>query len=132
MDMIATDDAPQPAGHYSQAVVHQGIVYVAGQLPLDPTDPNAPLGDARQQTRQALENVGSILEAAGSGLDRTLQMTVYLTDISLWPLVNEAYADVMGAHRPARAVVPVGALKPGCIIEIQAIASVREGTAESR
>ena len=68
--------------------------------------------------------MAAVLEAAGSGLEHVLQMTVYVTDISLWPTVNEAYAGVMGDHRPARAVVPVKTLKQGMVIEIQAIAVV--------
>ncbi|HIC15886.1 MAG TPA: RidA family protein, partial [Gemmatimonadetes bacterium] len=118
-----TPDAPSPAGHYSQAVVHEGIVYVAGQLPLDPKNAEALPSDPGAQTRRALNNVGVILEAAGSSLSQTLQMTIYVTDIDHWPAVNAAYAEVMGSHRPARAVVPVGSLRPGCILEVQAIAA---------
>jgi 2-iminobutanoate/2-iminopropanoate deaminase len=114
-----------PAGHYSQAVVHGDTVYVAGQLPIDPGNPEAVPGDAAAQTRQALTNVSRILEAAGSGLDRVLQMTVYVSDVSLWGEVNRAYSEVMGDHRPARAVVPVSELHHGYLVEIQAIAAVR-------
>ncbi|HIB09622.1 MAG TPA: RidA family protein [Gemmatimonadetes bacterium] len=123
MQEISTPDAPSPAGHYSQAVVHEGIVYVAGQLPLDPKNAEALPSDPGAQTRRALNNVGVILEAAGSSLSQTLQMTIYVTDIDHWPAVNAAYAEVMGSHRPARAVVPVGSLRPGCILEVQAIAA---------
>lgn len=124
MNLVSTPNAPPPAGHYSQAVVHRGTVYVAGQLPKNPADPEARPVGARAQTRQALANVGAILEAAGSDLSRVLQMTVYVTDIGLWPEVNEAYAEMMGDHRPARAVVPVKELHHGWVIEIQAIAAV--------
>ncbi len=86
--------------------------------------PGDPPGDAGAQTRRALENVARILEAAGSSLQHTLQVTVYVTDIAHWPAVNEAYAEVMGAHRPARAVVPVGPLKGDFVVEIQAIAAL--------
>ena len=123
MQEISTPDAPSPAGHYSQAVVHEGIVYVAGQLPLDPKNAEALPSDPGAQTRRALNNVGVILEAAGSSLSQTLQMTIYVTDIDHWPAVNAAYAEVMGSHRPARAVVPVGSLRLGCILEVQAIAA---------
>ena len=81
MQEISTPDAPSPAGHYSQAVVHEGIVYVAGQLPLDPKNAEALPSDPGAQTRRALNNVGVILEAAGSSLSQTLQMTIYVTDI---------------------------------------------------
>jgi 2-iminobutanoate/2-iminopropanoate deaminase len=125
MNPISTDKAPTPAGHYSQGVVHAGVAYVAGQLPLDPqTGTLVGEGDIDAQTERTLHNVRAVLEAAGSGLDRVLSMTVYVTDIGLWPQVNAAYARVLGEHRPARAVVPVPALRKGCLIEIQAVAAV--------
>lgn len=126
MRIVETPRAPRPAGHYSQAVVHRDVVYVAGQLPIDPADPESPPGDAASQTRQALGNVGRILEAAGSSLDRVLQMTLYVSDIVHWPEVNRAYAEVMGSHRPARAVVPTRDLHYGYLVEIQAVAAVEE------
>lgn len=126
MELIETDGAPRPGGHYSQAVVHNGTVYVAGQLPVDPRDPARAPGDAAAQTRQALENVRAILEAAGSGLDRAVQMTIYVSDIAHWPEVNRVYAEMMGGHRPARAVVPTRDLHYGYLVEIQAIGAVGE------
>ncbi len=123
MTPIDPPDAPAPAGHYAQAVVHGGLVFVSGQLPIDPADREQPPGTIEEQTEQTLRNVGAILEAAGSSLDRVLQMTVYISDVSLWSRVNAAYARVMGAHRPARAVVPVKDLHYGYQIEIQAVAA---------
>jgi len=123
MQSIETREAPNAAGHYSQAIVHNGVVYVAGQLPIDPTDRNKPVGSIEEQTEQTLRNVEAILKAAGSGLDRVLQMTIYVSDISLWGGVNTAYSRVMGGHKPARAVVPVKELHYGYQIEIQAIAA---------
>jgi 2-iminobutanoate/2-iminopropanoate deaminase len=125
MQPITTKSAPAPAGHYSQGIVHGGFVFVAGQLPLDPaTGALIAPDDIVRQTEATLENVRAILEAAGSSLDRVCSMTVYITDRELWPKVNETYARVFGAHRPARAVIPVPELRPGCLIEIQAIAAV--------
>jgi len=126
MRIVETPHAPHPAGHYSQAVVHGGLVFVAGQLPHDAASPGRPPGGAEEQTERALRNVEAILEAAGSGLDRLLSVTVYVTDISLWPHVNAAYARVLGAHRPARAVVPVKELHHGYLVEVQAVAALRE------
>ena len=124
MKTIATAKSPPPAGHYSQAVVCGGVVYVAGQLGHDPNDVGVPAGDAAAQTRQAMANIGTILEAAGSGLRHVLQGTVYVTDMSLWAVVDGAYAEVMGDHMPARAIVPIGPLKGDYQVEIQAVAAL--------
>ena len=124
MHAITTDAAPSPAGHYSQGIEHAGIVYVAGQLPIIPGRTAHTVGSIEEQTEQVLRNIGSVLEAAGSSLSQTLQMTVYISDMSLWGRVNTVYARVMGNHKPARAVVPVNALHHGFQIEVQAIAAV--------
>ena len=126
MTPIHTSDAPPPAGHYSQAIVHNGLVFVAGQLPIDPERSEQAVGSIEDQTEQALRNVGAILQAAGSGLDRVVQMTIYISDISLWGQVNAVYTRIMGAHRPARAVVTTRDLHYGYQIEIQAIAATSE------
>lgn len=124
MKMISTSNAPQPAGHYSQAIVCGGVVYVAGQLASDPQSPDQDPGDAGEQTRRALGNVSAILEAAGSGLDHVLHMTIYVTDIGLWEDVNAVYAEVMEDHKPARAIIPVGELHGPYLVEIQATAAL--------
>ncbi|HEX8119586.1 MAG TPA: Rid family detoxifying hydrolase [Pyrinomonadaceae bacterium] len=120
---VHTDDAPAPGGHYSQAVVYNGLVFVSGQLAIDPRTGEKRLGSVEEQTEQALRNVEEILKAAGSDLSRVLKMTVYVSDIELWGKVNETYARVMGAHRPARAVVPTRELHYGFLIEIEAVAA---------
>ena len=124
MRSISTPDAPKPAGHYSQAVVHAGMVYVAGQLPLDPVTGALVPGDITVQTERTLRNVEAVLEAAGSDLDRLVSVTIFVTDVALWPQVNAVYARILGDHRPARAVVPVLPLRHGALLEIQAIAGV--------
>jgi 2-iminobutanoate/2-iminopropanoate deaminase len=123
VQFIQTSDAPVPAGHYSQAVVHGGFVFVAGQLPHDLANPGGDPGDAEAQTERTLRHLQTILEAAGSGLHRLLQVTIYVTDVGLWADVNRAYARVMGEHRPARAMVPVKDLRHGYLVEIQAVAA---------
>ncbi len=120
---VETGAAPRPAGHYSQAVMYAGIVYVAGQLPIDPAGGPHVVGSIEEQTERTLRNVEAVLRAAGSGLDRLLQVTVYISDLSLWGQVNETFARMLGDHRPARAVVPVSTLHYGYHIEIQAIAA---------
>ena len=122
---IQTNDAPAPAGHYSQAVVHNGLVFVSGQLSIDPATGERKLGSIEQQTEQTLKNVEAILLASNSDLGRVLKMTVYVADINLWSAVNKVYAEFMGEHRPARAIVPTGALHYGFLIEIEAVAATR-------
>lgn len=120
---INTPDAPQPAGHYSQATVYNGFVFVAGQLGIDPTSGDRKPGSIEEQTEQALNNVHAILKAAGSDWDRVLKMNVSLSDINLWDAVNRVYARVLGENRPARAIIPCGPLHYGFLIEIEAIAA---------
>lgn len=119
-----TPNAPTPAGHYSQAVVHNGLVYVSGQLAIDPRTGEKLTGSVEEQTRRTLENVGEILRASGSDLSRVLKVTIYISDISLWSAVNAVYTEVMGDARPARAVVPTKELHYGLLIEIEAVAAV--------
>ena len=123
MNTIQPSDQPQPKGHYSPAIEHDGLVFVSGQLPMDLKTREAFAGDIETQTELALRNVEAVLNAAGSDLKRVLQVTIYISDIELWGKVNEAYARVMGEHRPARAIVPVKDLHFGTKIEIQAIAA---------
>src|SRR5918997_5881560 len=120
---INTPDAPQPGGHYSQATVYNGLVFVAGQLSNDPTGEKK-LGPIEEQTEQALNNVHAILKAAGSDWDRVLKMTVFVSDINLWDAVNKVYSRILGEHRPARAIIPCGPLHYGFLIEIEAVAAV--------
>ena len=120
---IQTEHAPVPAGHYSQAVVYGGLVFVAGQLPIVPETGEKLTGPIEEQTRQALKNVSAILKASGSSLDRVLKVTVYIPDMALWGSVNKVYAEVLGDHKPARAVVPTRELSGGFQIEVEAIAA---------
>lgn len=120
---ITTADAPKPAGHYSQATVCNGLVFVAGQLSIDPATGAYKTGTIEEQTELALNNVHAILQAAGSDWSRVLKMTVYVADINLWDAVNQVYARILGEHKPARAVIPTGALHHGFLIEIDAVAT---------
>jgi len=126
MKKVQPANQPIPKGHYSPGVVHNGLVYVSGQLPMDLRTREPFAGDIETQTELALRNVEAVLKEAGSGLDHVLQMTIYVSDIELWGRVNETYARVMGDHRPARAIVPVKDLHFDTKIEIQAVAAVNE------
>ncbi len=125
MKSISTAGAPAARGHYSQAMVHGGVVYVAGQLPIVPGDPEAKLASFEEQARRVLDNVIAILEASGSGAELVLKSTVYITDVAHWPAFNTIYAEKFGAHKPARTVVPVAALHYGYLVEMDAIAVLR-------
>jgi len=123
LQSIATDLAPAPLGHYSQAVTCNDTVYVSGQLPIIPgTELSMPIG-IENQARQTLENLRMILEAAGSGIDRIASVSIFIPDVSLWPSVNAVYTQFMGKHRPARTVVPTTPLHLGALIEISAVAA---------
>ncbi len=124
MKKIVTTQAPNPSGHYSQAIVHNDIMYVSGQLPIISGEkPRAP-GSIEEQTVQALRNLKAILTAGGSGLKRVLKITIYISDISLRNTVNEVYSAFFGDHHPARSVVPTRGLHLGYQIEIDAIAAL--------
>ena len=126
MKFVATPGAPTARGHYSQGVVHGGIVYVAGQLPIVPGAPETQLATFDEQAKRVLDNVIAILEAAGSGADRILKATVYIADLKHWPAFNAIYAERLGAHQPARTVVPVAGLHYGYLVEMDAIAALRD------
>jgi 2-iminobutanoate/2-iminopropanoate deaminase len=119
---IQTPNAPASAGHYSHAVVHNGLVFVSGQLSIDPATGEHKIGSIEEQTEQALSNVHAVLKAAGSDWDRVLKVNISVADINLWDAVNKTYARVLGDNRPARAVIPTGPLHQGFLIEIEAIA----------
>ena len=110
--------------HYSSAVVHEGIVYVSGQLPMDPDKGRPVEGPIEVQTKAALQNLLDVLHAAGSSKEKVLRTTAFIPDVSLWGKVNEVYAEFFGDHKPARTVVPCTELHYGCLIEIDAVAYV--------
>jgi 2-iminobutanoate/2-iminopropanoate deaminase len=119
---IATEAAPPPFGHYAQATEVAGVVYVSGQLAARADGASLADQPFEVQARQALANVIAIVESAGLGRDRIAKVTAYLVGVEHWPAFNAIYAEVLGDHRPARAVVPVPALHHGYLIELDAIA----------
>ena len=123
MKKISTPLAPEAAGHYSQAIEHQGIIYVSGQLPLDPVTRQVVDGGIEAQVRQTIENVKQILLAAHSDLDHVIKVNISIVDGDLWGDVNRVYAECFGNHRPARAVIPCGPLHYGALLEMEVIAA---------
>jgi 2-iminobutanoate/2-iminopropanoate deaminase len=111
-----------PGGHYSHAVRANGFVFISGQLPIAPDGSRLADAPFERQAEQTLHNVEAALTAAGSALDRLVQVRVYVTDIKSWPAFNAIYAKWIGSSRPARAVVPVPELHYGFQIEVEAVA----------
>lgn len=125
MQYINTKEACQPAGHYSQAVTHNGLIYISGQLAVD-KDGVKHFENIQKETEVALANLDAILKESGSERELVLKTTVYVSDISLWGEVNKVYSEFFGSHKPARAVVPTRELHYGFRVEIEAIAAVKE------
>ncbi len=122
MKFIQTDKAPLPGGHYSQAVVAGGFIFVAGQLPFDAARPGHLAEGVGAQARQALENVRHVLEAAGASMQHIVNATIFVTDMAHWPEVNRVYAQALKEHRPARTVAVSSQLHYGALVEVQVTA----------
>lgn len=126
-EAISTDGAPAAVGPYSQAIRAGDLVFTAGQLGLDPSSGEFAADDVAGQAERALANLAAILEAAGSGLDRLVKVTVFLAEISDWPAVNEVYARIIPQPFPARSAFAVKDLPKGARVEIEAVATVGSG-----
>ena len=123
-DIIATDQAPGAVGPYSQGIRTDQFVFTAGQIPLDPATGSLVEGPIEDQTRRVLDNVGAVLHAAGSGLDRVVKMTVFMTDFGDFKRMNAVYAEYFPDAPPARSAVQVSALPLGVDIEMEAVALI--------
>jgi 2-iminobutanoate/2-iminopropanoate deaminase len=122
---IRTEDAPAPVGPYSQAVVHEGLLYASGQIPIDPATNALVEGDIETQTEQIFANLRAVLKAAGTSLDHVVRATVYLVDLTLFSRVNAVYAQhFVGEPKPARVTIQAAALPLGAQVEIDVIAVV--------
>jgi 2-iminobutanoate/2-iminopropanoate deaminase len=120
--VISTELAPKAIGPYSQAIRTNGFVFCAGQTPIDPAVGKLIEGDVQAQTRRVLQNLGAILEAAGTSLSKVVKTTVFLTDMANFKAMNEVYAEFFAEHPPARSTVAVAGLPLGAQVEIECIA----------
>ena len=125
IETVATSGAPRAIGPYSQALRAGGFLFTAGQVGFDPTTGELVDGGIAEQTRQVLQNIDGILQAAGARLSDVVKTTVFLVDMADFAVMNEAYAAAFGEHRPARSTVAVAALPRGARVEIDAIAELR-------
>lgn len=121
-EVISTTGAPQAIGPYSQAIRTENLVFVSGQIPLDPATGDLVPGDIATQTRRVLQNIEAVLEAAGSSLARVVKTTVFLADMSDFAAMNAAYAEFFPGDPPARSAFQVAALPKGARIEIEVVA----------
>ncbi len=123
-ETLHTNKAPQAIGTYSQAVKHQGLVFISGQIPLDPESMEIVEGGIESRIRRVFENLSAICNAAGGSLDDIVKLTVFLTDLGSFPQVNTIMGQYFSAPYPARAAVEVSALPKGVDVEMDAILSV--------
>jgi 2-iminobutanoate/2-iminopropanoate deaminase len=125
--VISTADAPKAIGPYSQAIEAQAgarLVFLSGQIPLDPRTGELVKGTIEEETRRVMENLKAVLAAAGGGFEQVVRTTIFLTDLGDFAKVNEVYGSYLGATAPARATVQVAALPRGARVEIEAMAAV--------
>ncbi|WP_299384665.1 RidA family protein [Helicobacter sp. UBA3407] len=123
LEVVATQNAPQAIGPYSQAIKAQGIIYTSGQIGLTPQ--GALVEGIEAQTRQVLSNLSEVLKAGGSSLQNVVKTTIFLNNMDDFVLVNAIYAEFFGEHKPARSTVAVKALPKGALVEIECIALTR-------
>lgn len=121
-EVVKSNKAPAALGPYSQGIKAAGLVFVSGQIPLDPETGEVAAGGVREQAQRVMENIGAVLDAAGSALDRIVKTTIYLTDLNDFAVVNEVYGSYFKESPPARATVEVSGLPKGVAVEVEAIA----------
>ncbi|MEN8198966.1 MAG: RidA family protein [Thermodesulfobacteriota bacterium] len=121
-EIVQTDKAPAAVGPYSQGTRSEDFVFTAGQIPLDPSTGKMVEGGIQEQSRQVLENLQAVLEAAGAGLDTVMKTTVFLQDMGEFAAMNEIYAQFFSDNPPARSTIEVAALPLGARVEVEAVA----------
>ncbi len=123
MKITATDSAPKAVGPYSQAISCNGILYCAGQIPLDPITMQIVEGGIEEQAKQVLKNIDAVLQASGTEKNKVIKTTVFLEDMNDFPKMNTIYEEFFGYHKPARSTIQVAKLPKDALIEIEVIAS---------
>ncbi len=126
---VETEDAPEPIGPYSQALVAGGVLYCSGQVPLDPETGELVEGGIADQARRCLQSLAAVCQAAGARLEDAARMTIYLTEMEDFPAVNEVYAEFFSEPFPVRSTVGVAALPKGALVEIDATVPLTGGRA---
>jgi len=124
MKLITAAELPTPGGHYSHGVQAGKLLFISGQLPFMPGAQAFPEG-IKAQIIQAMANVEAVLQAAGASLNQLVNVQIYIVDVQDWPVVNSTYSALMGAHRPARVIIPCGPLHHGALVEISAVAEIQ-------
>jgi len=125
LEQVQTDQAPAAIGPYSQGMIAGGLVFTAGQIPLDPATMQLVEGDIATQTERVMQNVAAVLRAAGADLSTVVKTTVFLRDMNDFAAMNEVYGRHFGDHKPARSTVQAARLPRDVAVEIEAIAVVR-------
>jgi 2-iminobutanoate/2-iminopropanoate deaminase len=121
---VHTEQAPAAIGPYSQAIICNGLVYTAGQIPLDPATMEIVGGSVAEQTERVMQNLAAVLAAAGTSLDRVVKSTIFLRDMNDFAAVNEVYGRALGDHRPARSTVQAARLPRDSNVEIEVVAAL--------
>lgn len=122
-EKVETKFSIRDGGHYVPGMKHNGVLYISGQLSINPETGLIPEGGIKAQARQALDNLDLVLKEAGAAREDVLHCRVYIPDVAYWPDLNEVYAEFFGKHKPARVVVPSNNLYNGCLVEVEAIAA---------
>jgi 2-iminobutanoate/2-iminopropanoate deaminase len=125
MKTVHTDKAPAAIGPYSQGIIANGFLYTAGQIAIDPATGQVVQGDVRAQTERVMQNLNAVLTEAGATWNDVVKTTVYILDMSDFPIVNEVYGKALADARPARSTVQVSGLPRGVLVEIDAVVAVR-------
>lgn len=126
MKYVTPDFKGENKGHYTPGIISHGMLYISGQLSIDPDTRKVPEGGIYEHIRLALSNMDRVLKAAGASSDNVVQCRIFITDGQYWEAVNEACREYFGSHKPARIIVNVPSLHFGCKVEIEAIAEVEE------